>query len=248
MTVPSDYNVINGLIGLGPDILLDVLSDFRLIPDAVQFLCVCKKTNQLINHARFYKIIESLNYPIEIMNKDPDDIDFVDIDLVQKKIYKKKDGVNTISLTQVLDNGIWLIEALFQNTYGLGCGFPAIGIVRDSYDIPAKAGYASKPHTDHIAAFCTGGNYPVYYKGYGTKGNYKFKDNQVLRLEFDSFKGTLILFIDYVQQPVYFSGIKEKVRFIISLYKPGSSCTIRSLKKLQAPTSKQIANEKAIKW
>ncbi|KAA6357417.1 MAG: hypothetical protein EZS28_047056 [Streblomastix strix] len=191
------------------------------------------------------KIIETLSYPIAIINKIPGDVIFVDIDGVQKKINKKKTGDNTISLVQVLDNGIWTLEALFQNTGG----YAAIGIVRDSYDIPAKAGYASKPHTDHIAAFCGIGYYnTVWYKYQGTEGNAKFDDIQILRLEFDSFKGTLILFIDNVQQPVYFSGIKEKVRFIIYMYLKGASCTIRQLKKLNTPTSKHLENEQTIKW
>ncbi|KAA6359949.1 MAG: hypothetical protein EZS28_044524, partial [Streblomastix strix] len=120
-------------------------------------------------------------------------------------------------------------------------------IVRDSYDIPANAYYDNKLHTDHVAAFRSGG-YSVYYKGQGTNGNDLFKDNQILRLEFDSFKGTLILFIDNVQQPVYFSGIKEKVRFIVFMYGAGSSCTILSLKQLMDPTSKQVPNEVAVQW
>ncbi|KAA6363335.1 MAG: hypothetical protein EZS28_041137 [Streblomastix strix] len=223
MEVPSEYNIIGGLLGLGPDILLEILSELRLIPNAVQFL----------------------GYPIAIINKVPGDVKFIDIDLVQKKIYKKKDEWNTISLVQVLDNGIWTLEALFQNTDR----YAAIGIVRDSYEIPAKANYASKPYTDHIAAFCGKVYYnTVWYKYQGTEGNAKFDDNQILRLEFDSFKGTLILFIDNVQLPVYFSGIKEKVRFIISMYYEGDTCTIRSLKKLNTPTSKHLDNEKTIEW
>ncbi|KAA6358837.1 MAG: hypothetical protein EZS28_045636 [Streblomastix strix] len=111
-------------------------------------------------------------------------------------INKKKNEFGTISLVQILENGI------------------AVGIVRDSYGIPAKANYYWKPHTDHIAAFCGGNNY-VWYKGQGTLGNDLFEENKIVRFEFDSFKGTLILFIDNVQQPVYFSGIKEKVRFIV---------------------------------
>ncbi|KAA6397144.1 MAG: hypothetical protein EZS28_007329 [Streblomastix strix] len=192
MEVPSEYNIIGGLLGLGPDILLEILSELKLIPNAVQFLGVCNKTRQLMNHQRFMKIMETLSYPIEIINKIPGDVEFIDIDLV-------------------LDNGIWSMEALFQNTYGA-----AIGIVRDSYDIPAYAFFAYQPHTDHIAAFC-GKNYGnlVWYKEQGTEGNAGFDYNQILRLEFDSFKETLILFIDNVQQPVYFSGIKEKVRFIV---------------------------------
>ncbi|KAA6365553.1 MAG: hypothetical protein EZS28_038920, partial [Streblomastix strix] len=184
------------------------------------------------------------DFPIAIINKEPDCIEFIDIDGVQKKINKKKGSDITISLVHVLDNGIWTMEAMFQNT----CG-DAIGIVRDSFDIPAKADYWSSPHTYHIAAFCGKSYpYPVYYKGLGIIGNAGFDDNQILRLEFDSFKGTLILFIDNVQQPVYFSGIKEKVRFIIHMYNKGASCTIRSLKKLNTPTSKHLKNERTIKW
>ncbi|KAA6391069.1 MAG: hypothetical protein EZS28_013403 [Streblomastix strix] len=219
MTVPIEFNVIGGLLGLGEYILLDVLSEIRLVSNAVQFL----------------------DYPISIINKEPDCIELIDIDGVQKKIQKNKYYTCTISLVQVLNNGIWTMEALFQNTKGYGV---AIGIVRDSYDIPARACYCYQPHTDHIAAF-SGRNspYPVWYKDKGTYGNAGFDDNQILRLEFDSFKGTLILFIDNVQQPVYFSGIKEKVRFIIYMNQDGTSCTFMSLKQLIAPTSKQIANE-----
>ncbi|KAA6373289.1 MAG: hypothetical protein EZS28_031185 [Streblomastix strix] len=242
MTVPNEYNVIGGLAGVGPDVLLVVLSEFRLISNAVQFLGVCKKTHKLMKHSRFMKIVEQLNYPISIINKDPDCVYLIDIDGVQKKIQKKNyPRWSTISLDQVLNNGIWSFEVMFQNTYGDA----AIGIVRDSYDIPAKACYINYPHTDHIAAFRYG---YVYYKGQTTYGNDLFQDNLILRVEFDSFKGTLILFIDNVQQPVYLSGIKEKVRFIISIFWYGSSCTILSLKQLMAPTSKHIANEVAVQW
>ncbi|KAA6376959.1 MAG: hypothetical protein EZS28_027517, partial [Streblomastix strix] len=156
MTVPKEFNVIGGLLGLGPDILLDVLSDIRLVSNAVQFLGVCQKTHQLIHHQRFIRIIEQLSFPIAIINKEPDDVEFVDIDGVQKKINKNKCYTSTISLVQVLNNGIWSLEAIFQNTYGYTV---AIGIVRDSYDIPAKACYAYQPHTDHIAAFSGGFEY-----------------------------------------------------------------------------------------
>lgn len=61
MTVPSEYNVIGGLLGLGEYIYLEILSEIRLISNAIQFLGVCKKTLQLKNHARFYKIMETLS-------------------------------------------------------------------------------------------------------------------------------------------------------------------------------------------
>ncbi|KAA6374053.1 MAG: hypothetical protein EZS28_030421 [Streblomastix strix] len=215
------------------------------IKDTIQFLGASKKIYNLMNHSRFSKIVEKLSYPISIINKEPDCIGFIDIDGVQKMIDKKKDSYTTISLTQVFENEIWSFETMFMKTKG----FSGIGIVRDSYDIPANADCYAYPHTDHIAAFCGGGyQYPVWYKGKGTYGNDRFKENQILRVEFDSFKAILILFIDNVQQPVYFFGIKEKVRFIISMFNPCSTCIISSLKKLQAPTSKHLSNEKAVKW
>ncbi|KAA6368198.1 MAG: hypothetical protein EZS28_036275 [Streblomastix strix] len=216
MTVPKEYNVIGGLARVGPDVLLYVLSEIRLISNAVQFL-------------------------------EPDCVEFLNIDDVQKKINMIDFGWKPISLDQVLDNGIWSLEAMFDYTFGGTAA--SIGIVRDSYDIPINTQFWKKPHTDHIAAFQGGGSgYSVFYKGKGTYGNERFKGNQILRFEFDSFKGTLILFIDNVQQPVYLSGIKEKVRFIIFLVNARSSCTILSLKQLIAPTSKQIANQVAVQW
>ncbi|KAA6360896.1 MAG: hypothetical protein EZS28_043578 [Streblomastix strix] len=88
----------------------------------------------------------------------------------------------------------------------------------------------------------------ILYKGSQTFGMSGFGDNQILRLEFDSEKGTLFLFVDKIQQQLSISGIKEKVRFIIYMYYAGSQCTIRSLKKLYAPTSSHVPDEIAVEW
>ncbi|KAA6361388.1 MAG: hypothetical protein EZS28_043086, partial [Streblomastix strix] len=73
--------------------------------------------------------------------------------------------------------------------------------------------------------------------------------NQRIKQQFDSEKGTLIFFVDGVQQPVYVRGINEKVRFVVGFGNIGlGSCTIRSLKKLAAPTTVHFPNEQAVKW
>ncbi|KAA6393899.1 MAG: hypothetical protein EZS28_010569, partial [Streblomastix strix] len=78
MAVPKDYNVIDGMIGLGPDILLEVLSEMTSIRDVqqvipffafsalqaclyeyFQFLGVQKKTFGLKDHGRLTKSTES---------------------------------------------------------------------------------------------------------------------------------------------------------------------------------------------
>ncbi|KAA6384907.1 MAG: hypothetical protein EZS28_019566 [Streblomastix strix] len=245
--IPHEFNVLNSLTGLGPDILLLVLSDMLHIEDAVQLVGVNMKTLNLKNQARFIQIIEKLNYPIAILNPDPTDIEFSDVDATMKRISKKQKKNNTVSLTQVLEDGIWQLETEFNNSHNAYAG---IGIVRGSYNIPAGTNPTSNPHNLNMALFGgKGWTTPmIYCKGNHNYGMSGFGDNQILRLEFDSEKGTLFLFVDNIQQELYISGIKEKVRFIIYMWYAGSQCTIRSLKKLSAPTSDHVANEKSVKW
>ncbi|KAA6385037.1 MAG: hypothetical protein EZS28_019436 [Streblomastix strix] len=225
MAVPNEYNIIGGLLGLGPDILLAILTEMILVPDAVQLVGV--------------------NYPISIHNPDPFDIVFTDIDEVQKKISKHINKYNTVSLTQVLESGIWQMEAVFQNTRNRSC----IGIVEDSYIIPAGALPWISPHQEHMITYNGAGQpFSISAKGKSFGGNAYFYDFRIIRLEMDCDKGTLTFFFNDVQQPLYISGINEKVRFIIFIYWPESSCIIRSLKKLATPTSQRLANEKAIQW
>jgi hypothetical protein len=44
-----------------------------------------------------------------------------------------------------------------------------------------------------------GGNGKLFYKRNGTPGNIAYKDNQNIKAEFDSEKGTLIFSVDGVQ-------------------------------------------------
>ncbi|KAA6370086.1 MAG: hypothetical protein EZS28_034387, partial [Streblomastix strix] len=183
--------------------------------------------------------LSSMGSTIAIISKDPEDIDFIDIDGYQKRIVKKKDDYDTISLSQVLYDGIWQLETMFQVEEDEDTvHFAAVGIVQDSYNIPADVAHSLQPPY-------SGG---VNHKEQDTYGNTSFKENQSLRLEFDSDKGTLVLYIDDVQQPVYISGIKEKVRFIICMHYVGSSFLIRSLKKLPEPIYVHVDGEKAVDW
>ncbi|KAA6398596.1 MAG: hypothetical protein EZS28_005881 [Streblomastix strix] len=185
---------------------------------------------------------------IAILNLDSTKIDVTDINDGMKKIIKKQsDGrYYTFSLTQVLENGIWSLEAQFSN---LTRGCVVIGIVRDSHNITANCHPVHSPNNQHMAFI---GNKKwsndVWYKGVETSGNQGFDNNEIVRLEFDSEKGTLTFFLNDVQQPVYISGIKEKVRFVFALCCQNETCMIRSLKKLAAATACHVANEKAVQW
>ncbi|KAA6375815.1 MAG: hypothetical protein EZS28_028659 [Streblomastix strix] len=185
---------------------------------------------------------------IAIINPDPTDIEFADVDGTMKKISKKLQKWNTVSLTQVMDHDIWSMEVMFNNTRN---AYAAVGIVRDTFNIPAGIRpRTERPQTDNIAIYQGQGldDGHAHYKGSCTEGNTGFQDNQIVKMELDFGKGTLIFFLDGTQQPVYFQGIKEKVRFVIAMEYAGSVCTIRSLKKLLAPTSGHVANEKSVQW
>ncbi|KAA6354068.1 MAG: hypothetical protein EZS28_050405, partial [Streblomastix strix] len=151
------------------------------------------------------------DFPIAIHNPDPSDIDFSDIDGRMKKITKKQDKDNTISLTQVLENGIWEIETEFSGDHKWTC----IGVMKDSFNF--KAGQYSTGYSDQCVSYCSKqwNNGSIYYKDNWTSGNKGFSAGQKVKEQFDSEKGTLIFFVDGVQEPVYISGIKEKVRFFV---------------------------------
>ncbi|KAA6358634.1 MAG: hypothetical protein EZS28_045839, partial [Streblomastix strix] len=160
------------------------------------------------------KQIKDKDFPIAIINPDPTDFDFTDVDGKQKKIIKKKDSTTgTVSLKQVLENGTWELEVQFSNRGQTG----GIGIVKDTYVIPARVGPRDSPNDQNIASYQgpSWGSGEVHCKGKNTSGNVSFTDNQIIKAEYDSEKGTLIFFVDGVQQPVYIIGIKEKVRFIV---------------------------------
>ncbi|KAA6367636.1 MAG: hypothetical protein EZS28_036837 [Streblomastix strix] len=184
------------------------------------------------------------NIPIAIHNIDSTRFDFVDIDGIKKKIVKKQTGWNGISLSEVLNDGIYSIEVEFSNTQ-INNG--VLGIVRDSYNIPDSANISQLPIIENIGVF-TGSFWDnkVWHKESRTIGNSPIQEGQIIKLEYDSNKGTLICFINGVQQPVYISGINEKVRFLISTYFTESSITIHSFKKLPAPTQGHVSGEKSV--
>ncbi|KAA6360957.1 MAG: hypothetical protein EZS28_043516 [Streblomastix strix] len=186
-----------------------------------------------------------LDSPIALINQDPSDFELIDMDGLKKKIIKKQNKWNTISLSQVVEDGIWEMESEFSND-----NYAAIGIVRDSHNLVVGYSASENLNNQHTIVLYnqswSRGN--VRCKGNDKPGNTGFRGNQKVKQQFDSVKGTLIFFIDGIQQPVYIAGIKEKIRFIVCWHHADQSCIIHSLKKLAEPTTSHVANEKAVQW
>ncbi|KAA6382741.1 MAG: hypothetical protein EZS28_021731, partial [Streblomastix strix] len=191
------------------------------------------------------KIQSPQDLPVTIINSDPTNYSFVD-NGGKKQINKNQQNYSAISLTQVMENGIFSLDGKFSSNEEWGC----IGIVQDSYSIPAGANPNKSPQQEHLVTYhgpYHGGG-TVSCKGKTVSGNKPIPCSNTVRAEYDSEKGTLIYFVNSVQQPVYVTGIKEKVRFIIQMYSVGTSFTDISLKKLSTPTSDHVENEQAVQW
>ncbi|KAA6335558.1 MAG: hypothetical protein EZS28_052951, partial [Streblomastix strix] len=89
-------------------------------------------------------------FPIAFHNVNSGYQDFSDINGVMKKITQKRTQNISTSLTQVMENGIWDLEAQFNTTQE--DGFGALGIVQDQFNIPVGC----CPGNDSNTAFFCG--------------------------------------------------------------------------------------------
>ncbi|KAA6383191.1 MAG: hypothetical protein EZS28_021282 [Streblomastix strix] len=242
MTIPTEYNVTDGLLGLGPDILLEILSETKFIQNAVKFLGLCKKTLQLKNHSRFFQIIETLNIQFTIKNPDPESVTFEYVYGILSKANLNWSAERAIGIDPAITYGIYLFEIMYENLTDFNQG---PGIVKASYTIPRYCPACG--NNDNMICFNSHDGY-ICYKGQWTKGNSKYSNGQIIGLELDKGKGTLHFFIDSVQQPVFVCGINEPVQFYGHIYTGCASFTIITFKKLPTATSHILPNEKSIYW
>ncbi|KAA6397046.1 MAG: hypothetical protein EZS28_007431, partial [Streblomastix strix] len=183
------------------------------------------------------------NCPIAFHNFNAQIFDLGNIEGGKFQIVKKQGNWDAIYLEQDISNGVFAVEVSFQDT---GTGFGAVGVVKGAYIIPNGIDLFDKNFAVYYIKY-GGWKGEVRCKGKSTKGNLPYLYNQIVRAEFNSKTGTLNFSVDGFQQPVFIKGIEEKVRFVIFLAAK-SSCIIHSVKKLEAPTSVHIQDEKAAEW
>ncbi|KAA6372443.1 MAG: hypothetical protein EZS28_032030 [Streblomastix strix] len=127
MTVPEEYNVIRGFIGLGENILLEILGEIVSVEDMQNIIGTCKATFKLQVHSRFQSIRKNLKVPIirpPLRDYVIQDVDIVD-DVYTNKYYV---FATTILLDPAINSGIVSLELL--NIKKLG----AVGIADESVE------------------------------------------------------------------------------------------------------------------
>ncbi|KAA6382179.1 MAG: hypothetical protein EZS28_022294 [Streblomastix strix] len=164
-----------------------------------------------------------------------------------RKVIALKDNYLCISLNKVIIEGIHRIEVIFDKCYNkISNANAAVGIMKTDYQIPYPCNPYVEPNRQYMLYYH--GNQYMCFKGTGSSGNIKFLDGQLIAMELNADVGTLHLFVDGIQQPVFVRGINEAVKFFFFTYNKDSSISIVSVKKLAVPTATALQNEKAFQW
>ncbi|KAA6374562.1 MAG: hypothetical protein EZS28_029912 [Streblomastix strix] len=167
--------------------------------------------------------------------------------LLRKAVALKQEFL-VVSLNKEIKNGIRSLTVRFGKCNFLGFAQGYVGIAKSTYKIPYPCIPNVKPHCQNMLGYL-GLDGEVCYKGQSIKGNSKFKDGQLITLELNYDDGTLHIFADRKQQPIFVKGIKEAVKFWFQIWNVGSSFEIISVKKLENSTASKLQpNQKAINW
>ncbi|KAA6387298.1 MAG: hypothetical protein EZS28_017174 [Streblomastix strix] len=250
---PQDYNIIGGLIGLGPDILLELLFSMDNLPDIQKFIGVNKKTFHLKDHPGFQQIIVNSQCIDQVSELENSDLTGKSVELVRVDgLLRTAIGLIferfSISLNKIMKVGIHSMSCIIeQRDNYLGYISGSIGVCKAGYKITYPCWPRIYPHYQSMVQY-DGVDGLVRFKGNETKGNAKFSVGQILTMELNMDAGTLHFFVDGKQQRVFVCGINEPVKFYFHLYDRHVPFTITSLKEIRLPTTKTLRLEKAIEW
>ncbi|KAA6383914.1 MAG: putative protein kinase domain protein, partial [Streblomastix strix] len=138
----------------------------------------------------------------------------------------KRNEALTLPINTPLDSGI------------IRCEILAFGVMKASLQVP----YPCKPtFSDNVIIYW--GDGIIQHQQEEIKGNMGFDQGDVVVLELNTKKGTLHLFKNNQQQPVYVREIKGSVKFFVYLFYEYNSFTIISLKQFETPTAITLKNE-----
>ncbi|KAA6387699.1 MAG: hypothetical protein EZS28_016775 [Streblomastix strix] len=135
MAVPLEYNVIDGLIGLGEYIHLESMNEMDDSADVQQFIGVNKKTFQLKDHSRFQEVIQNAQTKLE--NPDPtgQGVRLERINGLLRKAVALQNVQLCISLNKIMRKGIHCLSVKFDKSNQLGYVNGLIGICKANHKI-----------------------------------------------------------------------------------------------------------------
>ncbi|KAA6366542.1 MAG: hypothetical protein EZS28_037931 [Streblomastix strix] len=203
----SDYNVAGSLLGLGENILLEILCEMTTIQDARQFLVVCKKIYQLMEHPRYWKIIQLINQikPKFIIRRESQGKQ-----QGMKFIHSDENNYCTIAIDPAIKDGIVRFEVIFENSEGCE---RMLGIADASCFFVASFGPSDYGNDRKTVRYYYSGD--LRHITIGTKGNESYKDGQRISaiVDMTSNPRKVVFYVDDIEQPNFVIGIPSEIRF-----------------------------------
>ncbi|KAA6377704.1 MAG: hypothetical protein EZS28_026769 [Streblomastix strix] len=238
----SDYNVYGSLLGLGENILLEILSEMEIPQDVQQFLVLCRKTYKLLIHPRYARIIQSIIEirPIFIIKEQKQGRSDQN-----KFIHSDNDDFCTIAMNPVIREGIVKIEVIFENTDGWS---RMIGIADASCSFAAGKGPWEDGNRQKTVRYYLGGY--IRHITDDAIRNQEYSDGQIIGIEVDmtTVPRKVTFFVDEVEQPNFVIGIPEAVRFWAYTFHKSSSFTVIKFERLIKSTSQGVYGSKGLQW
>ncbi|KAA6393989.1 MAG: hypothetical protein EZS28_010489 [Streblomastix strix] len=238
MSVPSEYNVICGFLGLGQDILLEVIRQISELRDLQQFLIINTKTFRLKDHMHFQQIIKSIiNIDYFLQVPCLDDVS------VNGDIFTNISNVNVSSILfdPIIDKGIVMIEILDLKK------IRAIGIADKSVYYKRNEWIQARGFDIIIQCWNDGWIYNI--NDY-VKGNSQFDtgDHVKMELNMEHDPHSLTFFVNDIEQPHYVVGIPSEVRIWIFLQHLGESFKILKFQKILNPVAQHGSGTQMWQW
>ncbi|KAA6392188.1 MAG: hypothetical protein EZS28_012284 [Streblomastix strix] len=232
----SEYNVDEGLLGLGPDIFLHLLSEMKHPQDVRKFLAICKKFHKLQEHPRFLIQISPSFIIKEQSQGRQQGMQF---------IHSDGEDYCTIAIDPIIREGMIRIEIIFDNNGGrisgvgiadASCSFAVGSIPTNDGNKEKTVRYYNKGSLNHIT------NYAIR--------NQIYEVGQRIAIEVDmtTVPRRATFFVDDIEQPNYVIGIPSEIRFLAFTYVRSTSFTILKFEKLVQSTAKGVEGSQALEW
>ncbi|KAA6376261.1 MAG: hypothetical protein EZS28_028212 [Streblomastix strix] len=194
MTSLEEYNVEKSLIGLGPDVLMDLLNEIEYIEDAHQ-----------------YKSMENKKYPVDSTAILPTGGDLNQQGLTFAHT-KGNINASTVVFDPIISDDFYYFEGVFHNHW---VRYFDIGITEPSVLYGQNEG--PQRYGENTVRYCSGNGQIGHIFRYEISGNEALTNEQRIGVEVDmtATTRTVHFFVNDVEQPVFVIGIPDKIRFFV---------------------------------
>ncbi|KAA6395703.1 MAG: hypothetical protein EZS28_008770 [Streblomastix strix] len=167
-----------------------------------------------------------------------------------KKVTASKDQYKTVCIDPpVVASGsgpIVRCEITFDSVSSGYCGF---GLIMSDFVVPdGQSSYTSQPYYTYTLMFHQNGNTYRCNSGLGGNGTFSSGNNLAIEVDMSKQPHVAYFFINNAEQPHYFAGFPDSVKFFVSFYSTNEAFTLTSLKYIPRLSVSNFTNKTARYW